>query len=368
MNIKDLAIKIWNPFHNSASDFLSLKITERDIKMMQMKRVKSSYEVLSAVEIPTPDMSVMENVIMDSALVSKSIIECMSKGKFKAKDVSIGLNSNEVIVKKIAVPVMPEKDIIDYVTVEVANHIPYRADDVYVDYVKLLPLPNDPTRMELFLIACKKEVVNTYRDVLSLAGLNLKYVDCDVFALYNLHQLNMNNIEEDEKLNLYSEDVAQAFVNIGYSSSSIVIVYKNVVKLASSAGFGTKFIDVKISDELYSGEIDHERLTELKKGHIDDYISFYYDYFDYITGELLRAFNHYNSSNPEFPVDHVHISGGGVLFEGALTEIESRLGTRVTLFNPFASDLFILKDKNKFGFDVERDGYRFALCSGLSIK
>jgi len=365
MNIKNLAFKVINPFSQSVSDFVSLKITERDIKIIQLKRKKTSCIVSSIAECKTPEMSVIENVIIDSDAVSNSISSLYQSGRFKGRDVAIGLNSNEVIVKKIDIPVMAEKDIIDYAYIEVANHIPYKPDEVYVDYILLGSSEKDETKMSIFLIACKKDIIETYDSILKEAGLRLKYVDCDVFALYNIHEIQMQKATEEGREDDYKSDMSHAFINIGYSSSSAVILFNGKIMMATSSGFGTKFIDKNISDSLLDGELDHNKIEEYKKGSSEEYISCYYDYFDYITGELSMALNHYNGTNPEFPVEHIHISGGGILLENALMELETRLGVKVTLFNPFEE---ILKVNKSIEFNGERDGYRFALVAGLSAR
>ena len=151
---------------------------------------------------------------MDSSSIATVIKNLIASLGIKIKDVVCSISGNSVIIRKIVLPAMPQEELEDQISWEAEQYIPFDINDVNMDFQILSPDNNDPSKMNVLLVASKKDIINDYVAVFSEAGMQLSVVDVDSFAVQNAFEANHD---------FSSEDII-ALVNIGASVMNINVI------------------------------------------------------------------------------------------------------------------------------------------------
>ncbi|MCK7509691.1 MAG: pilus assembly protein PilM [Desulfobacterales bacterium] len=117
---------------------------------------------------------------------ARSSASCSSPANIKETNVAVSIGGYSVIVKKINVQTMPEEQLQETIHFEAEQYIPFDISDVNLDFQILGENENNPSQMSVFLVAAKKEMVNDYINLVTLAGLNPCIIDVEAFALQNI--------------------------------------------------------------------------------------------------------------------------------------------------------------------------------------
>jgi type IV pilus assembly protein PilM len=263
---------------------------------------------------------------MDSSSIVEAIKKLIKSLNIRVKEAACSVSGNSVIIRKISLPAMPPEELEDQIHWEAEQYIPFDINDVNIDFQILASDQNDPSKMEVLLVASKKEIINDYLAVFNEAGINLAVVDVDSFAIQNAFELNYD---------IGSENVV-ALINIGASIMNLNIV-KNDVSLFTR--------DVQMGGNLYTEEIQKQfgvSSEEAEKMKISEASSDPAKLKDTISRvnetlamEMRRSLDFYNTTAGEGKINNVYISGGGAKTPMLVEAVQQRLGLPVEILNPF---------------------------------
>ncbi len=132
----------------------------------------------------------------------------------QAKEVITAVPGPTVIVKKVILQTQPGANVDAAVLAEASHLIPDSLDNVNLDY-QVIDWIEAGNKMEVLVVAVKKDIINSYTETIRGAGLDPVVVDVDYFALENMFELNYDPPAEGRPV---------ALVNIGARYSSINIL------------------------------------------------------------------------------------------------------------------------------------------------
>ena len=129
---------------------IGLDIGASALKTVVLHGTGEGCRLVAAPAEPLPPECVVDGAIADPAGVSDGI----GPLKIQAKVVAVSLSGHAVIVKKIALPAMPEVELGDAIEWEARQHIPFDSSDVNLDYLVMEPRPSAGSRdLDVVLIA-----------------------------------------------------------------------------------------------------------------------------------------------------------------------------------------------------------------------
>lgn len=342
---------------NKKKEVIGIDIGSSSVKLVQIKELKGSYQLLNAGIVPLPPEAIVDNTLMDSTAIVSAIRNLITSFGIKVKDVACSISGNSVIIRKIILPAMPLEELEDQITWEAEQYIPFDINDVNMDFQILSPDSIDPSKMNVLLVASKKDIINDYVTVFNESGLHLSVVDVDSFAVQNAFEINHD---------VGTEDVF-ALINIGASVMNI-----NVVK----AGVTLFTRDVQMGGNLYTEEIQKQMGlsgSEAESIKILAYETRNADLLEVLgkvnetlTQEIRRSLDFYNSTANDDRITSIFISGGGSKVYMLVESISEKTGLSVEVINPFAKLKFNEKD-----FDPEylqEIGPLMAVTVGLAIR
>ncbi|OGU14417.1 MAG: pilus assembly protein PilM [Geobacteraceae bacterium GWC2_53_11] len=308
-------------------EVVGIDIGSSSVKVVQLKDNKGSFQLLNAGIFPLPPEAIVDNTLMDSTAIASAIKNLIASLGIKIKDVVCSISGNSVIIRKIVLPAMPQEELEDQISWEAEQYIPFDINDVNMDFQILSPDNNDPSKMNVLLVASKKDIINDYVSVFSEAGMQLSVVDVDSFAVQNAFEANYD----------YSSEDILALVNIGASVMNI-----NVIK----AGITLFTRDVQMGGNLYSEEIQKQLGLSSDDAEVGKLLACESDneslrnvilkVNETITQEIRRSLDFYNSTANDDRISGVFVSGGCSKIYKLIETISERIGLPVEKLNPFA--------------------------------
>jgi type IV pilus assembly protein PilM len=344
-------------FLNRKKEIIGIDIGSSAVKLIQLKEHKGSYQLLNAGIIPLPAEAIVDNTLMDSSSIVEAIKNLVSSLGIKTKDVACSISGNSVIIRKISLPAMPPEELEDQISWEAEQYIPFDINDVNMDFQILSPDSIDPSKMNVLLVASKKDIINDYVSVFNEAGLQLSVVDVDSFAVQNAFEVNHE---------VSSGDV-MALVNVGASVMNINVIKDSITLFTRDVQMGGNLYTEEIQKQMGVSGSDAESLKmlahETRTNALTDVLG---KVNDTITQEIRRSLDFYNSTANEDRITKIYVSGGCSKVYNLINNISDKLGLPVDIINPFAKLHYNEKD-----FDPEylqEIGPLMAVTVGLAIR
>jgi len=324
---------------SSKRETVGIDIGSSSVKLVQLREQKGAYHLMNVGILPLPAEAIVDNTLMDSSSIVETIKNILSNLAVKATDAACSISGNAVIIRKIALPAMTTEELEEQIQWEAEQYIPFDINDVNIDFQILAQDELDPTRMNVLLVASKKDIVNDYLTVFNETGLKLSVIDVDSFAVQNAFEINYD---------VFPEEVI-ALVNIGAG-----IMNLNIVK----AGASLFTRDVQMGGSVYTDEIQKhfgvssEEAERIKisgespdGGRLQDIMS---RLNETLALEMRRSLDFYNSTANEGKISRVYLSGGAAKTALLAEAVGQRLGVPVEVLHPFQKIKCSEKD-----FDLE---------------
>ena len=340
------------------SHLIGLDIGSRAVKAGEIVETKSGRRLKHFGMLDIAYGAIEEGVIKDADEVAASIRKLFNENSFKTQNVAISIGGSSVIVKKISIQTMTEEQLQESINSEAEQHIPFDISDVNLDYQMLGEAENNPNQMDVLLVAVKKEVVNSYVDLIQMAGLNPCVIDIDAFALQNIFELNY--APEDENV---------ALIDIGASKTSLNILKGNSSVFIRDVTLGCGLINRKIVSLIDCSYEEAEQLKyrdqpdRISPDDVKEIISSVTDGWCY---EIRQALDFFYSTNPDDQIKRIILSGGGAYIKEFRELLAVETSSEVEIINPFKN---IQIDEKKFDISyLERIAPQAAISMGLAIR
>lgn len=336
---------------------VGVDIGSHAVKVCQLSKTDNNYAVVNLGSITLPEGAVEDGTLNEPEIVAKAISDLFSNLKIKNKRVGFSISGYSVIVKKVNLAVMDDKELENHIMAEAEQYIPFDLDDVYLDFQDLKTNTPETERTDVMLVAAKKEVVDDYLQMLEGIKLKPVIVDVDGFALENTYEYAHQKAE-----NVALVDIGASKMNINILSNGISVVARDIV-------VGSRQLTEQIQATF---DLEYDEAEAIKIGHIpaDDKQEQIEEIFTSICTqwvlEVKKAIDLYHSNHPAQPLSKLILSGGGAKVIGLIDFLASETGLAVELFNPLAS-----MDFNEKKIDreyLQSIGPEMAIATGIAIR
>ncbi len=336
---------------------IGLDIGSYSVKICELSGTGKDCKLIKLGSAKLPDGAVEDGVLQDPDSVGTIISTLFKNLKIKNKKVAISMSGYSVIVKKINLAVMSQEELGIHIQSEAEQYIPFDIDEVFLDYQDLATNTEDTDRTDVMLVAAKKDVVNSYLEMLTGIGLKVVVVDVDAFALENAYE-NIASFEDNV-----------ALIDIGASKMSINIIANGTSILARDVVMGSRQITDQIQRKF---DLDYEEAEAIKVGRKvaeekkKDIADIFVNTCNPWILEVKKALDFYASSYPDQEISRLVLSGGGAKIIGLEKLLKEETGIETELFDPF-SMAQINKDKIDPLY-IKSVGPEMAISAGLAIR
>jgi type IV pilus assembly protein PilM len=356
---KNFNLGFLNPLRPN-DGFMALDIGSTSIKIVEAAVGKSGYHLLNLAILPLPESAIQNNMVVDSRPVVEVIRRLVRENGIKSKQVISAVPGRAVIMKKVQMPKQEPAELEANIEFEAQSIIPDRLENVNLDY-QVVHEWDFGNKMDVLLVAVKKEIVNSYTDAIEEAGLTPSVIDVDYFALENMYEAS------------YLTDVESgmvALIHIGALYTSITLLQNGVSTFSSDLSLGGAYFTERLAGQR---GVTIEAAEDLKttaapddKGDLDLQAELQSTSEEFAE-EIQRMVSLYGAvgSGEGEGLNAIYLSGGGAQLAGLCALLEARMGVPARLSEPFR------------GFNLARNIDRdyllrmapyFAIGAGLSIR
>jgi type IV pilus assembly protein PilM len=305
-----------------------------------------------------PPASIVNGTINDPPIVAKALHALLTHLGIKSKEIVFAISGYSVIIKKIILPIMPEKELAQSIDYEAQQHIPFDIREVNLDFQILGTPKEDPESMSVLLVAVKKETLNAFLEVLSLAGLEARIADVAAFALSNAYEI---------KHPLDSNPVA--LLNLGASQITLYVLTKDGPVFNRDFFLGGRQLTELIQSRFSLSFEEAEKVKlgwNLNYNQLDQIGASFLAIVQNWVEEIKKVLDFLTASDPETKPTKIILSGGSSLLPGISQFFSRGFQIPVELFNPFFS---VRIDPEIFDTQyLQSVGPQMAIALGLALR
>ena len=340
----------------SKKELVGLDIGSNAVKLVELKATKNGYQLKNIGEAVLPPNSIVNKIIEKREAVTDTISSLFEDLRVKTRNVAISISGHSVIIKKVSLPKMSEKELRESIPWELEQYIPQSIHDVNYDY-QVIPGETPEGNIDVLIVAAKKDVTNSYVSIVNDVGLNPVVVDVDVFALENMYEINYPD----------SEGLV-ALANIGASVTNINILKDGVsIFTRDITTGGNQFTDWIMKDLGVDYPEAESMKTSMRGGENSPELEgLIHNYNDLICGEIKRTLEFFASTLWTSKVGNILIGGGSSRVPGLRDVLEDLTDAKVDFMNPFRN---IAHDKNDFDPEyIEAIAPKMSVVMGLATR
>jgi type IV pilus assembly protein PilM len=302
---------------------VGLDIGSGFVKVVEVDHSGDQPEVVKVAMRPLMPDAIVEGEVMDAGLVADTIRSLWLDAGIDTKEVVTAVGGHDVIVKKIEMDRMSEDDARQVIRWEAEQHVPFDIQSVVIDFQILDPAGTDP-KMDVLLVAAKRELVDHKLALLNDAGLSARIIDIDAFALHNA--LERNHPEAMSGIT--------GLVNIGHEMTNVNILEDGVPILSRDIPFGSRRIREDLQREQGLTADQAEDIVQGRSPHdaLDRYVRYG---ADEVAIGVERAAAFLMAQYAGEGVGRIFLGGGGARIPGLLAALADRMGIPVVGANPF---------------------------------
>lgn len=213
--------------------------------------------VIHAAQVPLPAGAVESGEVKEAEQVSEALRELWQRGGFKSKRVYMGVGNQRVVVREIALPYLPEKELRASLGFQVQEFIPMSVDDAVLDYDPVGEFEQDDRRMlRMLLVAAQRGMVDVL--VAAALGAKLEPAGLDLVPFAMVRSVGTTGVGMD-----LEDEGDEAIVDVGAHVTNIVVHAQGNTRFVRILPSGGRDITVAIARGL---GITEELAERLKRG------------------------------------------------------------------------------------------------------
>lgn len=340
---------------------LGLDIGSHSIKIVELAMNGGKVILNKVGRVLVPLNAIKDGIIENKEALAGALKILLDNLDPRVKNAATSIAGYSVIVKKISVPYSNEKDIEENLDIEAENYVPFEITDVYIDFHPFELLNAERvgrTETEIFLVAAKREIVDSYAALIHDVGLLPVVVDIDAFALSNAFESAYGILEQPVCL-----------VDIGARKTNLNIVSHGMSLFARDIAMGGAQIteEIQAANGFSFEEAEKIKMCGAGEPSLMEGISIVINEICSQWGQEIKKildFYRSNSSEKDWP-GHIYLSGGAALMRGIEDVISNETGLEVSLFNPFQN---VVPDKSINPEYISSIAPQMAIAFGLALR
>lgn len=219
-----------------------------------------------------------------------------------------------------------ELEMEELILLEASKCLSYSHDKINIDFVVLGPSKKSVGMLDVLLVACKSAQVEQRVSLLKEAGLEVKIVDIESYAIASVIQ---QFFPEDSQYKMI------AVIDIGYESINLFVLDTGKTIYSHENAFGTRHLLDAIASHYEISPEEAIRLGEQQQLPIDYEREIRDPFLNSVTLQIKRSLRSFFSVGPYDSIDCIFLAGdlAGLTDLDQKVEKEMRLPTFVA--NPF---------------------------------
>jgi type IV pilus assembly protein PilM len=325
---------------------IGLDIGTSAVRAVQVDLAKGAATLSRLGQVVLPQGAVRDGEIIDREAVTEAIRLLWSQYGFKSRKVALGVANQQVIVRQVDLPYLPEEELRQSLPYQVQEHIPIPIEQATLDCTVLehYETAEGDRFSRVLVVAAQTDMVNEILAAVRGAKLDPVLLDLDAFAL--LRALAPERVLED--------GAGELIVGVGSSVTNIVVHEGGIPRFVRVLLMGGNAITEGLmsAGDLTFDEAEREKVVT---GFVDDdtfgdaYARAIAERANRFVDEVRGSLDYYAAQVDAIPVQRVVLTGGGSRLANLATQLSTVLRMPVDVGHSF-EDLRI----GKLGLDDDQ--------------
>lgn len=263
---------------------IGLEVDSNEIRAVEINRTNGVLNIIACGKIPLPQGVIEEGFIRDTDAFNIALSELMQNGGFKATDVVVGVNNENVIMRYASFPKVDEDRLRNMVMLQAQEFIPIPIQEMELDYVVAGEGVNDEDQpvTNVMLVGARRNMLEQYINVLSASKLQVLDIDASVLSLIRGLQAG---VVADEKY---------AVLNMTEDLLNFIVIKGNEISMVRSITIPERAEES--ADRLFRNSADNEN----EAADIAEVGSM-------LGSETSSSVSYYAMNNPESPIEKIFL-------------------------------------------------------------
>lgn len=258
--------------------------------------------------------------------IAEIIKKTIKEAKITSRHVFFSLPVYSSFSTLINLPEMSKKEIEAAIPFEARKYVPLPITEVTLDW-SILESPPQQKGIQVLLIAVPKEIINNYRKVVKLAGLNLLALEEEAFSL--------------SRALVGNDKGSIILLDVGARSISVSVIDSGYIRLISNLEMGGIKLNKTISQQM---GFSLEESEKLKKGFLNSQLNneqvsqlkeIIHSVLNMVIFEIKKIVDSYQNKY-KGKIEKCILTGDGIQVPGFVDYFINKLGIEVSLGDPFA--------------------------------
>ncbi len=309
---------------------IGLDIGSSAVRAAQIKTGRGVPTLERIGQVLLPPGAVRDGEISQPDVVARAISDLWAQRKLQGREVALGVANQQVVVRQLEVPYLPDDELRASLQFQAADAIPIPIEQAVLDFHTLEQFENAEGEKlsRILLVAAQRQMVDAIVEVADAAKLRPKLLDLDAFAV--LRCLAPEKVVHDAG--------GELILDIGSSITNIVVHENGAPRFVRILLMGGS----QITDALIGSlEMSLEE-AEAAKAHYgidatetgEEAARIVAERAGRFVDEIRGSVDYYTAQPDAVPIYRLVVTGGGSLLPGLVERLGETLGIDVVHAQP----------------------------------
>ncbi|SJZ86109.1 type IV pilus assembly protein PilM [Selenihalanaerobacter shriftii] len=308
------------------SSLIGLDIGDSLIKLSEVEINKSNVCLNNVAIGKTPINSVSEGKIKDVEILGDKINSLLEDNNFASNRVVTAISGEEVLIRMVEVPEMPENELAEAVKWEAREQLPIPVDEAILDYEIINHKKEGGYK--LMMVATKQDVINRYLKLFQVLDLEIVAIEIEPIAIVRSLKSSYPN-------------KTMALIDMGTQTTDILVFKDGQLLFTRNIGIAGQNITKEISENYNMSFKEAEDYKKSNNLFGDADLNLI---IRNLTTAIYRSLDYFQVKYKSYDIDKLILAGGG----------SKLLGFRTHLTNEFGIEVEGLSISNNIESKVER--------------
>lgn len=337
---------------------IGLDIGNDTLKYVEVRPEKYGYSLVNVGKALSGKLGILADSQREKDTAKEYLTDFVVQNNLLGKYVNIAIPESLIFTRIITLPQLKGKELDNAVRIEAEQVSPIPLAEASMNFQQLPSMKPGDDKCEVLAVIAPKSLTKKLHELATGSGLRVKSIEPETSAICRGLISNKDN-------------PPTLIINIGHTSSTIVVYSNDAVRLTRPFPTGFSSIVKAVSQELDLETVQAEEyvktygfLSDKLNGKIKQAIN---PIYAIILNEMKRAMTYFETRGYNESIKRVILSGGGALTPGIVVYTANFLNTEVQIADPWElySDIGKYKDRTK---ELEDIAPLFSVASGLAQK
>ncbi|WP_115304008.1 type IV pilus assembly protein PilM [Legionella beliardensis] len=318
-------------FNTKCPPVLGIDISSTSIKIVEISG-RAGHRIVEGYGYQMlPPSAVEGHTIKDIDIVSQTIKNVIERSRLKSKVAVLSVPDSLVISKVVQINEgLNDSEIEELVIMEADKFIPFPIEEINIDFEIIGHSARNTAMLNVLIVASRSENVTTRIEAATRAGLQVKIMDVESFAVERVCHILL------EHLLPQSVNKIIAVIDIGALFANLYVLRNNEIIFTREEEFGGSHLTNAIEHHY---NISHEEALRIEAQQplpADYHEEIIIPFIETLTLHVKRALQFFYSTSNYTTVDQIILTGGVTKLPNLVQAIEQEIKIPTLAANPFS--------------------------------